>query len=134
MNPKILFVDDEAQMRDLLSLYLQGNGMDVALAGNIQQAKDLLEGTQFDLTILDLNLAGEDGLEVLHFIKTKWPKHPVIIFTGLSDDEVLIKKALAGRAEGFVRKMSGLTTVLATIRKLLPEIAASEAGQSTSGN
>jgi two-component system OmpR family response regulator len=128
MIPKILFVDDEAHMREILSLYLRGNGMEVSLAANVLQATDLLETASFDLTILDLNLAGEDGLDVLQFIKTKWPTHPVIIFTGISDDELFIKKALAGRADGFVRKMSGLAGVLAAVRQLLPESSAQGAG------
>ncbi len=74
-----------------------------------------------DLAFLRVRPGGEDGLDVLNFIKTHWPKHPVIIFTGVSDDEFFIKKALADRAEGFVRKMAGLPAVLATVREVLPK-------------
>lgn len=121
MSPRILFVDDEAQIRELLSLFLSGNGMQVSLAGTGAEARELLEQNPFDITILDLNLAGEDGLDVLNFIKSRWPKHPVIVFTGVADDEFFLKKALADRADGFVRKMSGLSSVLKTVRELLPK-------------
>jgi DNA-binding response OmpR family regulator len=75
----------------------------------------------FDLTILDLNLAGEDGLDVLNFIKRNDAKHPVIIFTGVDDDVLFLKKALVGRANAVVRKMSSLASLLTEIRQYLPK-------------
>jgi CheY-like chemotaxis protein len=131
MNPRILFVEDEALMRDLLSLFLRNKGIEVTTAATGEQAKELFCQVPLDLTILDLNLAGADGLEVLDFIKRHRPEHPVIIFTGVSDDELLLKKALVGRAEGVVRKMSSLTSLLTEIRKHLP--AGSSAGEPPAG-
>ena len=120
MNPRILFVDDEAHMRDLLSLYLRAQGMEVTAAATGEQAKELFSQVPFDLTILDLNLAGADGLDVLDFIKRKDSQHRVIIFTGVEEDVLLLKKSLLGRADAVVRKMSSLASLLAEVRRHLP--------------
>ena len=108
-------------MRDLLSIYLRHEGMEVTAVATRQQAKELFCQAPFDLTILDLNLAGEDGLDVLDFIKRHDSKHPVIIYSGLDEDELLQKKAFLGRANAVVRKMSSLASLLAEIRQYLPK-------------
>ena len=121
MNPRILFVDDEPEMRDLLSLYLSDKGIKVTAVATGQQAMEFFCQVPFDLTVLDLNLAGEDGLDVLNFIKRNDSKHPVIIFTGVDEDELFLKKALLGRADAVVRKRSPLASLLAEIRHHLPK-------------
>jgi two-component system response regulator RstA len=120
MNPRILFVDDEANMRDLMTLYLRAQGMEVTAAATGQEAKELFGQTPFDLTILDLNLAGTDGLEVLDFIKRSDIRHPVIIYTGVNEGELVLKKFLLGRANAVVHKMSSLSSLLAEVRRHLP--------------
>ena len=126
MNARILFVDDEAHMRDLLSLYLGAHGVEVTAVATGQQAKELFCQAPFDLTILDLNLAGADGLDVLDFIKRTNAQHPVIIFTGVDQDVLLLKKSLLGRADAVVRKMSSLASLLAEVRLHLPQSSLTE--------
>jgi DNA-binding response OmpR family regulator len=130
MNPRILFVEDEAPMRDLLSLYLRAQGIEVTAVTTGQQARELFGQVPFDLTILDLNLAGADGLDVLDFIKRTDARHPVVIFTGVDQDELLLKKTLLGRADAVVRKMSPLASLLAEIRRHLPQSSTAEAPSS----
>ena len=120
MNPRILFVDDEAHIRELLTLYLRDKGMEVTAVATGEEAKELFCQVPFDLTLLDLNLAGGDGLDVLDFIKRRDSGHPVIIYTGVDQDGLLMKKALLGRADAVVRKMSSLASLLAEIRRHLP--------------
>ncbi len=119
-KPRILFVDDEVLMREILTLYLSSRGMEVTTAADGKQARELLNKSPFDLTILDLDLGGEDGLEVLDWLKGRWPDRPVIIFTGISADAAFLKKALAGRADGFMRKMSSLADLLSEVHRHLP--------------
>ena len=119
-KPRILFVDDEVLMREILTLYLSSRGMEVTTVVDGHQVRELLDKSPFDLTILDLDLDGEDGSEVLSFLKSKWPDRPVIIFTGITTDEALLKKALAGRADGFMRKMSSLGDLLSEVHRHLP--------------
>jgi DNA-binding response OmpR family regulator len=116
-KPRILFVDDEAALCELLSLYLRGNGFDVTTALTASEARAVVQNTTFDLAILDLNLGADDGLELLNFLKEKCPQLPIVIFTGVDADEALVKKALAGRASGFVRKAQSLQSLAIEVRR-----------------
>lgn len=120
VKARILFVDDEAALSEMLGLYFREMGVEVATAATPQQAQALLDSSEFNAIILDLNLGGEDGLEVLRYSKGKYPKLPVIIFTGLDVDEHLVKKFLADRADGFMRKTAGLGCLLAEVRRHVP--------------
>lgn len=122
MKPRILFVDDEPDWREMLSLYFTHKGLDVSTAGTVSEAKDRLEHGFYKLVVLDLNLAGEDGLEVLRFIKGRSPDMPVVVFTGLDVDENLVKRCLADRVDGFMRKTAGLESLLSEVRRHLPSL------------
>lgn len=117
MQPHILFVDDEAALCEMLALYFGHKGCVVTTAGTIELAISQLQEHPFDLIILDLNLGGHNGLEVLQFVKARYPKLPVIIFTGLDADENLVKKCLADRADGFMRKTDGFEKLFAEVRR-----------------
>jgi DNA-binding response OmpR family regulator len=119
MRPHILFVDDEKALGDMLSIYFRHRGVDVCLATNPAEATAAFTQNRFQAVVLDLNLAGEDGLEVLRHVKKESPLTPVIIFTGLDVDENLVKTYLADRAEGFIRKTAGLGTLFAEVDRLL---------------
>jgi DNA-binding response OmpR family regulator len=67
---------------------------------------------------LDLNLAGVDGLDLLNLIKHNDSNHPVIIYSGMDEDELILKYFL-GRANAVVRKMPPLTSLLIEIRQHL---------------
>jgi DNA-binding response OmpR family regulator len=130
MKPRILFLDDEPHMRNLLSLYLRHEGMEIAAVATSQEAKALFCETPFDLTILDWYLGGEDGWDMLNFIKSKNSKHPVIIYSGVDEDELAQKKAFLGRADAVVRKRASLASLLAEIRRHLPPDSATGAAHS----
>ncbi|HXU79322.1 MAG TPA: hypothetical protein VN794_22270, partial [Methylomirabilota bacterium] len=57
---------------------------------------------------------------LLGYIKGKFPKMPVVIFTGLNLDENFLKRTLAGRAEGFMRKTESLTALFKEVCRHLP--------------
>src|SRR6266446_610741 len=107
MVPHILFVDDEAPIRELLSLSFRKKGWEVTTATSAAQARGLAAQFPFTLAILDVNLAGENGLDLLGFFKTNHPNVPVLIFTGIDEDN-LAQKALAQGACGFMSKTESL--------------------------
>ena len=69
MTPHILFVDDEAPIRELLTLYFRKKNWEVTTAMTVAQGKETAAKVPFTLAIVDLNLAGENGLELLDFFK-----------------------------------------------------------------
>jgi CheY-like chemotaxis protein len=119
MNPRILFVDDEAAILDMLSAFFSDKGIEVTTARSAQEAMALADEGQFDLTILDINLAGENGLELLGYFRTNFPKVPVVMFTGMPEDD-LLDQALARGASGFMRKTDSLNDLLAALQVYLP--------------
>jgi DNA-binding NtrC family response regulator len=119
MKPRILVVDDEASLCELLSLYLRGRGLDVTTTLTAHGARELIGKSRFDLAILDLNLGTDNGLDLLPFIKQNSPGLPVVVFTGADADEALVRKALAGQASGFLRKGQSLESLAAEIRRQL---------------
>jgi DNA-binding response OmpR family regulator len=119
MNPQILFVDDEAPIRELLSLYFRKRGLSVTTARTAAEAKESTTNSGVDLAILDVNLAGENGLELVGFFKEHYPHVPIIIFTGLTGED-LVEKALAAGARGVMRKSESLGVLFTEVRRYLP--------------
>ncbi len=117
MTPNILFVDDEAPIREMLSLYFRKKGYSVTTATCGREAKELADQGPFNLAILDMNLAGESGLDLLGFFKSNYPSLPVVVFTGMAADQGLLEKALAGGASGFMSKTEPLDKLFAEVNR-----------------
>ena len=111
---KILYVDDDKQWREVVGTFLQHLGYEILTAGDATEAMRLGEGVKLSLIILDLDLAGEDGLMLMKFFKHNQPEVPIILYTDLSHDEEEIRAMLQQGAHQYVRK--GL---LADLRKVV---------------
>lgn len=116
MTPHLLFVDDDTQLSGLLALYFEAHDFVITTAATPAEARESLEKAQFDLAILDVNLNGESGLDLLDYVKSKHPTLPVLMFTGLDVDEDLVKKTLRGRGEGIIHKTQSLAGLLTAVR------------------
>ena len=121
MKPRILFVDDEAPIRELLALYFRKKGYEVVTAITGREGIDAAGREPFDLAILDINLAGENGLTVLEHLKRQRPGMPVIMFTGMADDGELLEQSKAKGADGFMRKTESLDQLHAVVRQFVPK-------------
>ena len=60
----LLLVDDDADIRDSLSEYLEANGLEVVAAENAETARAIIQENEIDLIILDIMMPGEDGLSL----------------------------------------------------------------------
>jgi DNA-binding response OmpR family regulator len=120
MNPRILFVDDEAGILETLSAFFRLKGYDMTTARTPQEAMALADEGRFDLAILDINLAGENGLELLGYFRANFPSLPVVMFTGLPEDE-LLDQAMARGASGFMRKTDSMDDLLAALQVYVPK-------------
>jgi DNA-binding response OmpR family regulator len=112
---RLLVVDDEHSIRELVALYFGIKGLRVTTAGTVAEARALIQRDEFDLLILDWRLGGAEGLDLLNLSKAKHPQLPVLIFTGAEDSEDLLKKAFAGRADAVVRKMGSFEALAAEV-------------------
>ena len=101
---KILFVDDERDWRAVVSATLKEIGHETLVAKNASEAMKQADGTELGLIILDLDLAGEDGLSLMRYLKRNHPGVPVIIYSGLDHDEEAIQKILKQGAAQYLRK------------------------------
>lgn len=83
---KILVVDDDKRLRDLLQRYLGEQGFSVRTAENAETMERTLARGPFDLIILDLMLPGEDGLSICRRLRASDPNQPIIMLTAKGDE------------------------------------------------
>ena len=119
MSRNILFVDDEVPIRELLSLRFRMKGMTVTAAATGAEAIALAKKIPFDLVILDVDLGGENGLELLDVFKRDKPGIPVIMFTSLGDDPALVKDALARGAAACMSKTEPIESLMKEVQRVL---------------
>ena len=117
MSQHILVVDDEAQIRELLCIYLMKQGFKVSAAGTSQETLRFLRQTPVDLVVLDIGLADEDGLKLLPEIKKSFPTLPVVMLTGMGFVEDLLQEAHQKGADGYVSKILPLEELLMAIQR-----------------
>lgn len=119
-RPRVLVVDDEASIRDLLSKTLALAEYDVDLAPDGRVALERLRIVAYDLLITDLKMPGVDGLAVIREARRMKPDIPVIIITGFSSEASAIEAVNLGVA-GYLTKPFRVPRVLATAAKALGE-------------
>ncbi len=83
---KLLVVDDDAKLRELLHRYLTEQQFEVALAGDATAMNRLIQRETFDLIILDQMLPGEDGLSIIRRLRAASDRTPIIMLTAKGDD------------------------------------------------
>lgn len=118
MWEKVLVVDDESQIRDLLKEFLTEEAYEVILASNGKEAIELTEKEQPDVILLDVKMPEMDGIEVCHQLKEE-PKTqfiPVIIITGYVDNKI---RAIEVGADDFVHKPINLTELGFRVKSIL---------------
>jgi DNA-binding response OmpR family regulator len=102
MNPTVLIVEDELDVRELYRDLLTDNGFSVLLATNGREALILARENKWDLMLLDIMIPEIDGLSVLEEIKNIHQK-PVLIISNLNNDEVISRATELG-TDGYVVK------------------------------
>jgi DNA-binding response OmpR family regulator len=83
---KILVIDDELQIRELLKEFLQLKGYTVITASNGDEALTCMQDQQLMLAVLDMCMPGKNGLETLRSMRTLNPHLSVIMLTGICDE------------------------------------------------
>ena len=117
-TPKILIVDDDPRLRDLLRRYLGENGFNVLVSENGEAMKRLWVREHFDVLILDLMLPGEDGLAILKRLRAEKDMTPVIMLTARGEDADRILGLELG-ADDYLGKPFNPRELLARIHAVL---------------
>jgi two-component system KDP operon response regulator KdpE len=117
----ILVVDDEAPMRKLIASNLTASGYDVHTAADGTEGLKLIDEHLFDLLLLDINLPGPDGLQVLDAIRREL-KTPVLMLSGRGRERDKVG-ALDLGADDYLTKPFGIAELLARVRALLRRAA-----------
>jgi len=118
MGDKILVVDDEREIRDLLGRFLMEEGYEVKLASNGKEALDLAEKESPQVILLDIMMPGISGIETCKRLKAgkKTRFIPIIIATALWDT---CAEAIEAGAEDFVTKPFNLTELSYRVKSIL---------------
>ena len=119
MQQRILVVDDEPQIREMLSMYLARHGYATSTAGDSAEALRTVKESKVDVVVLDIGLAEEDGLKLLEQLKGAQPNLRVIMLTGMGFVEDLLHEAQEKGADGYVSKVLPLDELLLSIQKIL---------------
>jgi excisionase family DNA binding protein len=119
-RPRILVVDDEASIRDLLAKTLALAEYDVDVAADGRSALERMRMYPYDLLIADLRMPGMDGLTVIREARRFQASLPVLIITGYSTESTAIEAVNLGVA-GYLTKPFRVPQVLAAAAKALGE-------------
>lgn len=114
---RVLFVDDEPAIRDVMKLELPRMGHEVCMCEDGHAALKALDKQPFDAAIVDLRMPGLSGWDVIEHIKKVSPETEVIISTGHGDIDAAIQAVRSG-AYDFLRKPCKLFEIAAALKRV----------------
>ncbi len=86
MNKKVLIVDDDQAILNMVSKVIRSNSMDYETATSGEEALYLIDEQKYDLMLLDINMSGIDGFEVIKKLREENNSLPIIVISGRKDD------------------------------------------------
>ena len=120
MTEKVLLVDDEREFVDTLAERMRCRGMDVSTSESGIEALELIDKESYDVVVLDLQMPGMDGLEVLARIKSRQPEIQVVLLTGHATVEKGVEAMKLGALE-FLEKPIDLSDLAEVIHQAKAE-------------
>jgi DNA-binding response OmpR family regulator len=118
VSGKLLVVDDESEMRALLSEYFSRYGFEVAQAQDAVEAREVIGRSPPELAIVDVNMPGENGLSLVRWLREAHPGVSVILLTA-NDETVDRVVGLEIGADDYVSKPCELRELLARVRAVM---------------
>ena len=117
-EPRVLVVDDEKSMRELLAITLERQGYEVSVAEDGEVAIQAVRRDGFDVIITDLRMPNADGLQVLRAAKEHTPETVVIVITAVGSTETAVEAMKLG-AYDYITKPFKLDEIHVIIRRAL---------------
>ena len=116
---RILLVDDEPLLLESLEIILTLNQMEIAgMAHDGFEALEVLSKHFCDLALVDLNMKGMGGIELIGRMKKEYPTIKILVLTTFYDDQN-ITRAIANGADGYLLKDSGKDAILGAISQIM---------------
>ena len=118
-NLRVLLVDDEPLLLESLEIILSLNGMQITgMAHDGMEALEVLRETSCDLALVDLNMKGMGGIELISHMKSEYPDIKILVLTTFYDDKNTTQ-AITNGADGYLLKDSGKAAILGAIEQVM---------------
>ena len=121
MPHKILVVDDEAPVREMLNDLLKKEKYRVNTVASGEEALEEIVKEDFEAILLDVKLGGMGGLETLKKIKELKPESIVIMITGFGYDEELVTKSNEYGCCGYIAKNASIPQIISCFKSFIKE-------------
>ncbi len=120
MGIRVFLIDDEELLTESMEIILTVKGQMevVGIAKDGKEALEKLEQVTADIALVDLNMKGMGGIELIPKLKEKYPDMKLLVLTTFYDNHY-ITEALAGGADGYLLKDSAGDTIIKAIHQLL---------------
>ena len=118
MADTVLIVDDDTAVLTILYKVIKSNGLEADTASSGEQALALLTQREYELLLLDINMKGMDGFEVIQTIRRNGLKIPIIIVSGRKEDYDTLYGLDIG-ADGYITKPFNPITLGAKVKALI---------------
>jgi len=115
---RVLVVDDEQSMRQMVAIALRQEGYDVVMAEDGEVASRELQANKVDIVVSDIKMPGLDGIELLRFVREHCPATEVILMTAYTSTESAIEALRAG-AYDYLSKPFEIDELLVTVQHAL---------------
>jgi DNA-binding NtrC family response regulator len=116
----VLVIDDDQGMRQVLKDFLERDGHRVIEAASGEAAVSVVELEPIDVVILDKEMPGMNGMEVLSFLHRRFPSTPVILVTAFGGPHVAEESFRRGAVE-YIEKPFRLSNVVDRVQKLIDD-------------
>lgn len=117
MKSKIMVVDDEMHIRELVRFYLDKAGFDTIEAANAEEALDIVENQYIDLAVVDIMMPGMDGFELVEQMR-QYREFPVIMLTAKSQSKDKLRGFSLG-IDDYVTKPFDPNELMARVKTIL---------------
>lgn len=118
MKQRVLIIEDDANMREMLVVSLQRREFEAVGSDSAAAGLDTLQGSKFDVVVTDINMRGTDGIELCRKLSATHPELPVIVITAFGSMDTAIAALRAGAVD-FLPKPFELEDLSAAIDKAL---------------
>lgn len=117
-EPRLLVVDDDALIREEIEELFAGQPYEVSSAASVAEAIDQLSQSEFALALVDVRIAGRDGIELTQQIRHRWPEVDVIMITGHGSIENAVNAMKCGAVDYITKPFQADAILMATQKAL----------------